>query len=183
MLTACTLTHIWMAGELVVGVGVGVGLLLGVGDGVGVAEAVGLAEAEALGEAVGLAVDVALVVGAAEVLLACAVAAAVVVGVGDAAAASCTVETESSWASAELTAAEVVAAVAGWTPHVVVAAVVCANCVTCVPARNALTSPDEIIDTPANTVSAEGPTRRALMMAPSSSCSSHPGSRVSSCLT
>lgn len=183
MLMACTLTHIWMTGELVVGVGVGVGLVLGVGDAVGVAEAVGLADAELLAEAVGVAVDVALAVGAAEVLLACADAVAVVVGVGVAAADSCTAEAESSWASAELIAVEVVAAVAGWTPHVVVAAAVCANCVTCVPARNALTSPDEIIDTPANTVSAEGPTRRALMMASSSSCSSHPGSRVSSCLT
>jgi hypothetical protein len=183
VLMACTLTHIWMAGELVVGVGVGVGVGVLLGVGVGVAEAVGVAGAEVVGSAVGLE-DVALAVGAAAGLLAVAVAVAVAAaGVGVAAAASCTAETESSWASAELIAAEVVAAVAGWVPQVAVAAAVCANCVTCVPARNALTSPDEIIDTPASTVSAEGPTCRALMMAPSSSCSSHPGSRVSSCLT
>jgi hypothetical protein len=121
------------------------------------------------------------VLAAVAVLLAVADAMALAVAV---AVASPTADTESSWrcVSAALTATELIAAVAGCGPHVFVAAVVYADCAGCVPARNALTSPVEIIDAPANTVSADGPTRRALMMAPSSSWSSHPGSRVSSCL-
>jgi hypothetical protein len=78
-----------------------------------------------------------------------------------------------------LTAAELIAAITGCGPHVFVAAVVYADCAGCVPARSALTSPVETIDAPANTLSADSPTRCALMMAPSSSWSSHPGSHVS----
>lgn len=126
---------------------------------------------------VGLAVAVAV---AEAVLLAVSDAVAVAAGV---AAASPTADTESSWrcVSAALTAAELIAAVAGCAPQAFVTAVVYADCTGCVPARNALTSPVVIIDAAANTLSADGPTRCALMMAPSSSWSSHPGSRVSSC--
>jgi hypothetical protein len=68
-------------------------------------------------------------------------------------------------------------AVNGCCPHILVAAAVWAYCVPCVPARNALISPEETSDTPANRLSVDDPTRRALIMAPSS-WSSRPGSRV-----
>ena len=168
--TACTLTHNWTAGELAVGVGVGVGVgdLDGLGVGDGVVLALGLAEL-----AVGLAWAVALPDGAAAGVLAVAVAvAAVMLGVGVAAAISCADEAESSRTSAELTATELSAVVAGCCPHVLVAAVVYADCVTGVPASNALTRPEVISNVPANTVSADIPARHTVMMAPLSSWSS-----------
>src|ERR1039457_4430764 len=195
VVTACTLTHIRTGGALAVGVGVGVllrvgvgvllrlgvgvGVLLGVGVGVLLGVGVGVLLGVGVGVLLGVGVGVGVVAGAALLTVADTVALAVGVAV-----ASPTADTESSWrcASAALTSAELIAAVAGCGPHVFVAAVVYADCAGCVPARNALTSPVEIIDAPANTVSADGPTRPALMMAPSSSCSSHPGSRASSCL-
>jgi hypothetical protein len=64
-------------------------------------------------------------------------------------------------------------------PHMLVATTVWAYCVPCAPARNALIAPEEISDTPANRLSVDVPTRRALIMAPSS-WSSRPGSRVHS---
>jgi hypothetical protein len=167
VVTACTLTHSWTGGELAVGVGDGVGVgdldvLLGVGFGV-------------LGLGVGVAF---VVVGSAAGVLAAAVvlgvAAAVLaaVAVGVATAASCCDDTESSCASADLTATELSAVVAGCCPQVLAAAVVYADCTGCVPARTAVTRPEAIIDVPANTVSADVPTRRTLMMAPLSSWSS-----------
>jgi hypothetical protein len=167
---ACTLTHSRTAGELAVGDGVGFLDAVGVGVAVleGLAEGVGLAGgALLLGALVGLAVGVA-VVGAAAGVLAAVLAVLVAVGV---AAASRTADTESSCTSAALTATELIAA-AGCAPHVFTAAVVYANCAGCVPARNALTRPEEMIEVPANTVSANAPARRTLMMAPSSSWSS-----------
>lgn len=166
MVTACTLTHIRTGGELTVGVGEGDGLaVVGAGvDGVGD----GLGGGLLLGGSVGLAGALVLADGEAAGLLAVALAE------GDAAAASSTDDTESSCISASLTATELMAAVAGCCPHVLVAAtVVYAGRATCVPARKALTRPEDIIAVPANTVSADDPTRRTLMMAPSSSWSSH----------
>jgi acetyl esterase/lipase len=168
--TACTLTHSWTAGELAVGVGVGVLDGLGVGDGVGLA--LGLGEL-VVAEAVGLALAVVLAGGvlAAGVLAVAVAAAPVVLGVGVAAAVSCADETESSCISAALTVTEVSAAVAGCCPQVLVAAVVYACCVGCVPVRTAVTTP-EVSIAPTNTARADVPPCRTLMMAPLSSWSS-----------
>src|ERR1039457_6631468 len=182
VVTACTLTHIRTGGALAVGVGVGVLLRVGVGVGVLLGVGVGVLLGVGVGVLLGVGVGVLLGVGggvvAGAALLTVADTVALAVGV---AAASPTADTESSWrcASAALTAAELIAAVAGCGPQVFAAAVVYADCAGCVPARSALTSPVETIDAPANTLSADSPTRCALMMAPSSSWSSHPGSHVS----
>jgi hypothetical protein len=169
VVTACTLTHSWTGGELAVGDGVGVGVgdlavLLGVGFGV-LGLGVGVAFV-VVGSAAGV-LAAAVVLGVAAAVLAAAVA------VGVAAAASCCDDTESSCASAALTATELSTVVAGCCPQVLAAAVVVyADCTGCVPARIAVTRPEAIIDVPANTVSADIPTRRTLMMAPLSSWSS-----------
>src|ERR1022692_5022069 len=153
VVTACTLTHIRTGGALAVGVGVGVGVLLGVGVGVllgvGVGVLLGVGVGVLLGVGVGVLLGVGVGVGvvAGAALLTVADTVALAVGV---AAASPTADTESSWrgARAALTAAELIAAVAGCGPHVFVAAVVYADCAGCVPARSALTSPVETIDAP-----------------------------------
>jgi hypothetical protein len=156
------------------------GVLVGVADGVGVevAGSVGGGVLLALAVGVGVLVAAALVVSIGPPGLGVLVALAVAPAVSNLADA----ESACSCAFAVLIAAEFVTEVAGCCPHVLVAAVVCTNSVGCVPARSALTTPAETSDTPANMLSADVPTRRTVMMAPSSSWSSRPGSRVSSCL-
>jgi hypothetical protein len=176
---ACTLRQSWTGGGgvgVLVGVGVGFGVV-GVGFGV-----VGVGAGVVGGGVTGLVAELvgAGVVGVAELigppgLLGGAVG--LMAGVDGLMTRRTDAESSCSRACRTVAIPGLITAASGCCPHMFVAAAVWAYCVPCAPARNALISPEEISDTPANMLSVDDPTRRALIMAPSS-WSSRLGSRV-----